>query len=104
WPDNPVPLTEDATLRPNPGFPFAAERAEIERLTAEWREAHPRATDPVLRPARAAGSDHRDWLVRALRPGPAVPDDALEPPVQFVGLAHPAAACALARTPRLDSA
>jgi nucleoside-diphosphate-sugar epimerase len=104
WPDNPVPLTEDATLRPNPGFPFAAERAEIERLTAEWREAHPGATAAVLRPARAAGSDHRDWLVRALRPGPAVPDDALEPPVQFVALDDLAAACDLARRRRLDGA
>jgi UDP-glucose 4-epimerase len=104
WPDNPVPLTEDATLRPNPGFPFAAERAEIERLTAEWRDAHPGATAAVLRPARVAGSDHRDWLVRALRPGPAVPDDALEPPVQFVALDDLAAACDLARRRRLDGA
>jgi len=104
WPDNPVPLTEDATLRPNPGFPFAAERAEIERLVAEWREAHPGATAAVLRPVRAAGPDHDDWLVRALRPGPAVPEDAEEPPVQFVALDDLAAACDLARRERLDGA
>ncbi len=104
WPDNPVPLTEDATLRPNPGFPFAAERAEIERLVAEWREAHPGAPAAVLRPARAAGPDHHDWLVRALRPGPAVPEDAEEPPVQFVALDDLAAACDLVRRERLDGA
>jgi UDP-glucose 4-epimerase len=104
WPDNPVPLTEDATLRPNSGFPFAAERAEIERLAAEWREAHPGATVAVLRPARTASADHRDWLVRALRPGPAVPDDAEEPPVQFVALDDLAAACDFARRERLDGA
>ncbi|HET6954243.1 MAG TPA: NAD-dependent epimerase/dehydratase family protein [Acidimicrobiales bacterium] len=102
WPDNPVPLTEAATLRPNPGVAFAAERAEIERLTAEWREAHPGATATILRPARAAGSDHRDWLVRALRPGPAVPDDVEEPPVQFVDLDDLAAAVDLGRRRRLD--
>lgn len=104
WPDNPVPLTEDATLRPNPGFPFAAERAEIERLTAEWREAHPGVTAAVLRPARAAGPDHRDWLVRALRPGPAAPGDADEPPVQFVALDDLAAAVEVAVGERLDGA
>ena len=104
WPDNPVPLTEDATLRPHPGFAFASERAEIERLAAEWRDAHPGTTVAVLRPARAAGSDHRDWLVRALRPGPAVPDDVEEPPVQFVDLDDLAAACDLARLQGLDGA
>lgn len=104
WANNPVPLTEDATLRPNPGFAFAAERAEIERLTAEWREAHPGTTAAVLRPARVAAADHRDWLVRALRPAPAVPERAVEPPVQFVDLDDLAAACDLARTARLDGA
>jgi nucleoside-diphosphate-sugar epimerase len=104
WANNPVPLTEDATLRPNPGFPFAAERAEIERLTAEWRDTHPGATATVLRPARAAGSHHHDWLVRTLRPGPAVPEHADEPPVQFVDLDDLAAACVLAVVRRLDGA
>jgi nucleoside-diphosphate-sugar epimerase len=104
WANNPVPLTEAAVLRPNPGFAFAAERAEIERLTAEWREGHPGTTATVLRPVRAAGPDHRDWLVRALRPGPAVPEDADEPPVQFVDLDDVAAACELAWRARLDGA
>jgi nucleoside-diphosphate-sugar epimerase len=104
WANNPVPLTEDAPLRPNPGFAFAAERAEIERLTAEWRDQHPGTTASVLRPARVGSADHRDWLVRALRPVPAVPEHADEPPVQFVDLDDLAAACDLARTARLDGA
>src|SRR5690606_34542115 len=104
WSNNPVPLTEDAPLRPNPGFTFAVERAEIERLTAEWRDAHPGSTATVLRPARVAAADHRDWLVRALRPAPAVPEDADEPPVQFLHLDDLARACDLARRRRLDGA
>jgi nucleoside-diphosphate-sugar epimerase len=104
WPNNPVPLTEEATLRPNPGFAFAAERAEIERLAAEWRSAHPGAVVAVLRPARTAGSDTREWLVPALRPGPAVPETADEPPVQFLDVGDLAAAIQLARTRRLDGA
>jgi nucleoside-diphosphate-sugar epimerase len=104
WPNNPVPLTEEATLRPNPGFAFAAERAEIERLAAEWRSAHPRAVLTVLRPARTAGSDAREWLVPALRPGPAVPETADEPPVQFLDVGDLAAAVHLGRSQRLDGA
>lgn len=106
WANNPVPLTEDAPLRPNPGVPFPAERAEIERLTAEWRDAHPGATAAVLRPARAAGAGagEHDWLVRALRPAPTVPETADEPPVQFVDLDDVAAAVDVARRRRLNGA
>jgi nucleoside-diphosphate-sugar epimerase len=104
WANNPVPLTEDAALRPNPGFPFGAERAEIERLTAEWRHAHPGTTAAVLRPVRVAAPGPGDWLVRVLRPGPAVPDSAEDPPAQFVDLDDVAAACELARARRLDGA
>jgi nucleoside-diphosphate-sugar epimerase len=104
WPNNPVPLTEEAMLRPNPGFAFAAERAEIERLAAEWRSGHPGAMVAVLRPARTAGSDTREWLVPALRPGPAVPETADDPPVQFLDVGDLAAAIQLARSRRLDGA
>jgi nucleoside-diphosphate-sugar epimerase len=104
WANNPVPLTEDAALRPNPGFAFAVERAEIERLAAEWRDAHPASTVAVLRPARVAADEEGDWLVRALRPAPAVPEHADEPPVQFVHLDDLAAAVELARTRRLAGA
>jgi nucleoside-diphosphate-sugar epimerase len=104
WPNNPVPLTEEATLRPNPGFAFAAERAEIERLAGEWRDTHPGAVLTVLRPARTAGADAREWLVPALRPGPAVPETADEPPVQFLDAGDLAAAIDLARSRRLDGA
>jgi nucleoside-diphosphate-sugar epimerase len=104
WANNPVPLTENAPLRPNPGVPFAAERAEIERLTAEWRDQHPSATAAVLRPTRWTGEGGYDWLVNALRPTPTVPETADEPPAQFVDLDDVAAAVDLARTHRLSGA
>jgi UDP-glucose 4-epimerase len=59
WPNNPVPLTEEATLRPNPGFAFAAERAEIERLASEWRGAHPVANGCYRRCARVPQARRR---------------------------------------------
>jgi nucleoside-diphosphate-sugar epimerase len=104
WANNPVPLTEEATLRPNPGFAYAAERAEIERVAAEWRDSHPQATVAVLRPVRTAAAGVTDWLVAAVRPGPAVPESADDPPVQFLHLDDLAAAVDLARRRRLDGA
>ncbi|HEX9505061.1 MAG TPA: NAD-dependent epimerase/dehydratase family protein, partial [Acidimicrobiia bacterium] len=41
WPNNPLPLTEQAPLRPNPHFSPAVQGAEVERLLAQWREEHP---------------------------------------------------------------
>jgi nucleoside-diphosphate-sugar epimerase len=58
----------------------------------------------VLRPARTAGADTREWLVPALRPGPAVPETADEPPVQFLDVGDLAAAVHLSCSRRLDGA
>jgi len=102
WPNNPVPLTDGAVLRPNPGFTYATERAELERLAGEWREAHPGSTVTILRPVRTPGRN--DWLIRALRPAPAVPELADEPPVQFLHLDDLASAVALAGSKHLDGA
>ncbi|MBM3672722.1 MAG: NAD-dependent epimerase/dehydratase family protein [Actinobacteria bacterium] len=55
WPDNPVPITEDATLRPNPRFSPAVQAAEVERLLAEWRDDHPGTTVTILRTAPVLG-------------------------------------------------
>ncbi len=56
WPDNPVPLPEDAALRPNPGFNFAVEKAEAERIIAEWSDEHPEVLVTILRPTVTVGS------------------------------------------------
>jgi nucleoside-diphosphate-sugar epimerase len=56
WPDNPVPLAEDATLRPNPGFAYAVEKAEAERMVTEWADEHPEVLVTTLRPAVTVGS------------------------------------------------
>jgi nucleoside-diphosphate-sugar epimerase len=102
WPNNPVPLTEDAVLRPNPGFVYATERAEIERLAGEWRSAHPGTTVAVLRPVRTTGRS--DWLIRALRPAPAVPELAVDPPAQYLHIDDLASAVDVARRGQLDGA
>src|SRR5437588_7007660 len=70
WPNNPVPLTEDAPMRPNPGFAYATAKAESERLALEWRDANPDARLAVLRPATGLGGDQARpaHLLRDVRP------------------------------------
>jgi nucleoside-diphosphate-sugar epimerase len=60
WATNPVPITEDAPLRPNPGFGPAVQAAEVERLLHEWQQDHPNVTVTTLRaaPVLGAGADH----------------------------------------------
>lgn len=99
WPDNPVPLREEATVRPNPGFAHAAEQAECERLLAEWRDAHPGAHVAILRPTIVLGTSRDEtWLSRALGGTASIRVRSDHPPVQFVhaddvaGAVHLAAA------------
>ena len=101
WPDNPVPLTEDAPVRPNPGFTYAVHKAECERLCHEWREGHPGTTVTVLRPAVAIGEDE-SWLARSLSAAAGIRTPGDEPPSQFVHVDDLAEAVCLAARERLD--
>ena len=101
WANNPVPITEDAPLRPNPGVTVASEKAELERTAAEWRDAHPAATVALLRPTVTVSADGNGWLARALARSGAVPVTDDEPPAQFLDVDDLATAVDLAR--RRDS-
>jgi hypothetical protein len=102
WANNPVPLTEDAPLRPNPGVLAASEKAELERAAAEWRDAHPGATVALLRPTVTVAAEGNGWLARALdRSGP-LPVTDEEPPAQFLDVQDLATAVDLARRTGLD--
>lgn len=102
WPDNPVPLTEDAPLRPHPALAYAAHKAEVERLTVEWRDQHPDVRVAVLRPVIAVAEDTSDWLAASLWAGTSLAPGDAATPVQFVHLDDLAAAVDLARRERLD--
>jgi nucleoside-diphosphate-sugar epimerase len=104
WADNPVPLTEDAPLRPNPGNALAAGKAELEAVVAEWRDGHPGATVAVLRPTVVVTEDGNGWLARALRRPPSLPSTGEEPPGQFLHLDDLVSAVDLARRQGLDGA
>lgn len=101
-PDNPVPLTEDAPLRPNRGVAAALEAAQVEAVVEEWRDAHPGATAAVLRPTVVVASGQNGLLARALRRSPSLPAGPVEPPAQFVHLDDLAAAVEVSRRAGAD--
>jgi nucleoside-diphosphate-sugar epimerase len=102
WAHNPVPLTEDAPLRPNPGFADAAEKAEAERILAEWRDAHPDVATCVLRPAAVVGPGADAALARALAGTVGFRPAEAARPVQYLHVDDLRAAVELAQRQRLE--
>lgn len=100
WPDNPVPLTEDGPIRPNPEFAYAVEKGEAERVVAEWAAEHPEVAVSVLRPCAVVGSTApRLYQALAGTRGPGPDDNAR--PVQFLHVDDLASAVMLAWERRL---
>jgi nucleoside-diphosphate-sugar epimerase len=99
--ENPIPLPEDAPLRPDPEVGWAVELAEAERRSADWadRSGKPLA---ILRPALIADPDGDDFLVRALGGIDSLRPAGESRPVQFVHIDDLAAAVTLAVSRRLD--
>jgi nucleoside-diphosphate-sugar epimerase len=102
WPDNAVPLTEDAPLRPNPGFAPAAEHAELERIVRDWRGAAPARTLAVLRPVTVVGGGPLGPLASSLVGAAPVRPRTTTPLVQYVHVDDVIAAVQLAVERRLD--
>lgn len=84
WPENAVPLPEDAPVRPDPGFAWAVEQAEAERMVAEWADDHPTASTSVLRPAMVVAPEDETFLMRAFGGTRGVYARGEARPVQFV--------------------
>ncbi len=100
--NNPVPLTEAATLRPDVEFVFARQLASAEELVEQWRLSGPQRASCVLRPAvsLAAGGDSR--LATAIVSGFGRRLAEADPPSQYLHLDDLAAAVVLAVVDRLD--
>jgi UDP-glucose 4-epimerase len=104
WANNPVPLTEDAVLRPNPDFSPAVQGAEVERLLAEWRHAHPEVCVTTLRSAPVVGPGAERLPARILLGRPPLRVRGASAPVQVVHVDDLAAALVLAATRDLPGA
>lgn len=99
---NPLPLSEDAPVRPNPDFSWAVVRAEIEDLARDWQQANAGATVAMLRPTAVVTDDNLGHLARVLhsaRVGVAADGD---PPVQYLHIDDLAGAVVTATLSRAD--
>ncbi|MEM9514665.1 MAG: NAD-dependent epimerase/dehydratase family protein [Actinomycetota bacterium] len=101
-PNNPIPITEDAVLRPDVEFVFARQLASAEELVEQWRRARPGRTAAVLRPALALAEGESSRLARAVVAGLGWRFAVADPPAQFLHLDDLAAAVVTAVGARLD--
>ena len=84
WPNNAVPLTEEAPVRPNPDFAFAVYHAELERRAFEWRADNANATLAVLRPVPLVADEQPSRSARLLRSVATVRTDEGDSPAQYL--------------------
>lgn len=104
WANNPLPLTEDAALRPNPDFSPAVQGAEVERLLAEWRGSHPDVTVTTLRSAPVVGPGAERLPARIILGRPPLRVRGATAPVQVVHVDDLAAALTFVATHDLPGA
>jgi nucleoside-diphosphate-sugar epimerase len=102
WANNPVPITEEAVLRPDVEFVYARQLGSVEQLADEWRLAVPGRTVTVLRPAVAMAAAGTSGLAAALAAGMGQRYGEDDPPAQFLHIDDLAAAVLLAAEQRLD--
>jgi nucleoside-diphosphate-sugar epimerase len=102
WDNNPIPLTEDAPLRPNPDLRYASARAESERLAFEWRAGRASATLAVLRPTVTVAAESASWLAASPWSASALRALGQDRPSQFLHLDDLATAVDHARRHGLD--
>lgn len=101
WPDNPVPLSETAPVRPNPESDWVAMRARIEDRVMEFAAGNPEVAVAVLRPCVTVSSSGPDELGRVLAAARVVSPTEGDAPLQFVHADDVASAVDLVRRRRL---
>jgi nucleoside-diphosphate-sugar epimerase len=101
-PNNPIPLTEDAVLRPDGEFVYARQLATVEEMVDDWRRADPSRSATILRPVVTMAADGTSSLARALAAGLGQRSGEEDAPAQFLHLDDLASAVALATARRLD--
>ena len=104
WANNPVPLTEDAPLRPSPRFQPAIVDAECERLLLEWAAGHPERIVTRLRIAPVLGTGADSLLAQIATGRFPIRIRGAAVPVQVVHADDAVAALELATVDDLDGA
>jgi nucleoside-diphosphate-sugar epimerase len=99
WPDNPVPLSETAEIRPNPETEWVQVRASLEARVQAYADTHAEVAVTILRPCVTVSPDGPDELGRVLAAARLVASDT-EPATQFVHADDVAAAVDVVRRER----
>jgi UDP-glucose 4-epimerase len=85
FPDNPVPLTEEHPVRGLPGYEYARDKTEIDRLCQLWAARHPDRVMTIVRPTIVFGPNVDNYIVRFWSNSPFFPLlDGRDPDWQFV--------------------
>jgi UDP-glucose 4-epimerase len=85
FPDNPVPLTEEHPVRGLPGYEYARDKTEIDRLCQLWAAQHPDRVMTIVRPTIVFGPNVDNYIVRFWTTTPFFPMlDGSDPDWQFV--------------------
>lgn len=100
--NNPLPITEDAVLRPDTTFVFARQLAAAEEAVEAWRASNPDREVAMLRPAVPIAGGGTSSIARALTAGFGQRFGESAPGAQFVHHDDVATAVALAVERRLD--
>ena len=86
WPNNSIPLSEDAAVRPNPESTFAVHQADAERTALEWADLNPDRQVTILRPTAGASPNASGLIGEALLAAAPIRTRRDDPPQQFVHL------------------
>lgn len=100
--NNPVPINEDAVLRPDTTFVYARQLASAEEAIEAWRTSRPDRFVAMLRPAVPIAADGTSSIARALTAGFGQRFGESSPGAQFVHHDDVASAVAVAVERRLD--
>jgi len=66
WPDNPQPMDEDWPLRSRPGFPYAADKTEVEGLIDRFAQQCSDVAVSCVRPSIIGGPSMDNYIRRVL--------------------------------------
>ncbi len=95
WSDNPMPITEDAPVRPNREFAFAAHMAMVEQAAKDWAAHRDERILSIIRPAVVVSEMRRGGLSDLLSSASVIKSESGEAPAQYLHVDDLASAVAI---------
>ena len=81
---NPIPITEEASLRPSPNFQYAYDKALCEETVQDFTREHPEVNVTVLRSCVVMGPGADNFVTRAFFKPVLLGVTGYDPPLQFL--------------------